>query len=661
MNLGPHVIGTPANLPALMNAARPAVAKYLDPGGPVVMAPITVGRMHGLSEDDGGLLRDPAGLGRLHAAQLNARAALSGIRLWEGLNERNPTTPEMARAVCAYELARVQALNARGLGAVVCNFGVGHPTELADGSIDWAELAPLLGELPPGNYLGVHEYWLPRPGGPLHPDNLYHRSGRVFRCPFDVPILVTECGIDVAGGAGDGWAAHGLTAVEYAAQLGEYARLMGRDPRVKAGCVFTFGHNPPWQAFDIAGQWEAFVEVMRPGSPPSSNGVRVLYEGQVLALDVEEYLRGVVPSELAAEWLRMPNGAVVRTETEALKAQAVAARGYALWRRVHPRGESFDLWADARDQVYNPRKAHPRSDEAIRSTAGVYVVEADGSPSGTQYVSLCGRADCLYCLGAGGYDGRTWPFRACQFGMQRMAEQGAGWREILAHYYTGARFSDGQPAIPRQKPVEVNPMGKTLYKDPHSNAPEVDSAGRLVGNRLDIRRAEDYWGRPIERGARVFRVVSVQFMNEYLAEGLTATRIIVLDPAGREMVARVSHAWPRQKAPAWDGKVFAMAIPGRPAEFAQGEGNYASGKHGPLGPYVYWLDSDGTGAPLVSDVVEGAGLDGNRHVYHIVTFQECAAYTDDVYPAPPGEQPTTPGGCGRLLSALVALLERLAK
>jgi stage II sporulation protein D len=62
-----------------------------------------------------------------------------------------------------------------------------------------------------------------------------------------------------------------------------------------------------------------------------------------VALDT--YLRGVVPVEMPAGW-----------PTEALKAQAVAARSYAV-RRLHPTSGSFDVYDDTRSQVYRGQEA----------------------------------------------------------------------------------------------------------------------------------------------------------------------------------------------------------------------------------------------------------------------------------------------------------------
>ncbi|MBD3315459.1 MAG: hypothetical protein GF344_06700, partial [Chitinivibrionales bacterium] len=65
-------------------------------------------------------------------------------------------------------------------------------------------------------------------------------------------------------------------------------------------------------------------------------------------IEVEEYLRGVVPLEIG----RRP-----REQIEAVKAQAVAARTYTYRRIMERRGRSFDLYATVADQVYGGVRA----------------------------------------------------------------------------------------------------------------------------------------------------------------------------------------------------------------------------------------------------------------------------------------------------------------
>jgi stage II sporulation protein D len=83
-------------------------------------------------------------------------------------------------------------------------------------------------------------------------------------------------------------------------------------------------------------------------------------------LPMEEYLYGVVPRELPP----VPYG-----ELEAQKAQAVAARTYALANLGKRRADGYDLLPTTMDQVYGGYDAeHPVSSLAVDGTAGVVAV-----------------------------------------------------------------------------------------------------------------------------------------------------------------------------------------------------------------------------------------------------------------------------------------------
>jgi len=80
-------------------------------------------------------------------------------------------------------------------------------------------------------------------------------------------------------------------------------------------------------------------------------------------LPMEQYLYGVVPREL---------GPTVYPELEALKAQAVAARTYALSGLGKRASDGYDLLATTSDQVYGGYAAeHPLSTRAVDETAGI--------------------------------------------------------------------------------------------------------------------------------------------------------------------------------------------------------------------------------------------------------------------------------------------------
>jgi stage II sporulation protein D len=97
----------------------------------------------------------------------------------------------------------------------------------------------------------------------------------------------------------------------------------------------------------------------------------------VNVVDLDLYLRGVVPSEMPKSWA-----------LEALKAQAVAARSYAL-SHLHS-GGGFDLYPDTRDQVYLgiPHEA-PSTTAAVNATAG-QVVLYKGKVANTYFFSTSG-------------------------------------------------------------------------------------------------------------------------------------------------------------------------------------------------------------------------------------------------------------------------------
>ncbi len=98
-------------------------------------------------------------------------------------------------------------------------------------------------------------------------------------------------------------------------------------------------------------------------------------------VELESYLRGVVPAELGPE---------VWPELEALKAQAVAARTY-VWKNLGQFGEDgYDLCATPRCQVYKGIPAeHPLSDRAIQGTRG-RILTWKGKPISALYTATCG-------------------------------------------------------------------------------------------------------------------------------------------------------------------------------------------------------------------------------------------------------------------------------
>lgn len=100
-------------------------------------------------------------------------------------------------------------------------------------------------------------------------------------------------------------------------------------------------------------------------------------------LDMESYVRGVVPREMGAN--EFP-------ALEALKAQAVAARTYAVANKGKRASEGFDLVDTPLDQVYGGAGGEqPLTDQATRETAGL-VATFDGKPIQALFTANAGGA-----------------------------------------------------------------------------------------------------------------------------------------------------------------------------------------------------------------------------------------------------------------------------
>jgi len=81
-------------------------------------------------------------------------------------------------------------------------------------------------------------------------------------------------------------------------------------------------------------------------------------------LDIEDYLKGVIASEIPQKW-----------EFEALKAQAVAARTYALYQKRSAGNRSYHMLATVSSQVYNGSSGEASNAvRAVLETRGIVLV-----------------------------------------------------------------------------------------------------------------------------------------------------------------------------------------------------------------------------------------------------------------------------------------------
>jgi len=120
-------------------------------------------------------------------------------------------------------------------------------------------------------------------------------------------------------------------------------------------------------------RFESPVWISGRSGPVEFNGVR--YRGTVVVaarehgllvtnqVDLEDYVKSVVPSEVPATW-----------PFEALKAQAIVSRTYALYQQNERGQEDFDVDATTRSQVYGGlQREDVRATEAVEASRGVVV------------------------------------------------------------------------------------------------------------------------------------------------------------------------------------------------------------------------------------------------------------------------------------------------
>jgi peptidoglycan hydrolase-like amidase len=138
-------------------------------------------------------------------------------------------------------------------------------------------------------------------------------------------------------------------------------------------------------------------------------------------LPLETYVASVVGSEMPSSW-----------SMEALRAQAVAARSYALAHMARPANRHWHLGDNTRWQAYQGLKTSTtRTRQAVSSTAGL-ILSYQGAIVESLYA-----ATREITLEAHGQLGAS----MSQHGAQELAEQGRRYNEILGHYYQGASLA----------------------------------------------------------------------------------------------------------------------------------------------------------------------------------------------------------------------------
>lgn len=261
---------------------RPTVIKIMD-GGPNDYAwvkanlpySLVIARDWALSEQHQDMRRDPVGTGRRHAEEWDAHADRLGFdrakTLILGINEPQVWESGVPEALRQYTIALCDRAAELDLRVGAMQLSVGWPANNGpDTPPDWSPFAGVEDAIRRGNHMLVcHEYWADSGPG----ENWGWWAGRSLKCPWRVPIVIGECGIDMyvkdpsVPHTARGW--HGrMHPTRYAAELAEYVTRMSADMRFVGACVFASDFaNHEWWSFDIEPAYEAILAAPVPQVP----------------------------------------------------------------------------------------------------------------------------------------------------------------------------------------------------------------------------------------------------------------------------------------------------------------------------------------------------------------------------------------------------------
>ena len=165
---------------------------------------------------------------------------------------------------------------------------------------------------------------------------------------------------------------------------------------------------------------------------------------------IEDYVKGVTPAEMPSSW-----------NIEAIKAQAIAVRSYAIANLGKHASQGYDLADTTQDQVYNGILAETKtSNQAVEDTKGL-VLTYDNKIISTMYSASAGGQtksaleawgnDIPYLQSVKSFDDETGVrghgVGMTQYGAKNLADMGYNAYQILAYFYTGAHFARLNPEI----------------------------------------------------------------------------------------------------------------------------------------------------------------------------------------------------------------------
>jgi len=321
---------------------------------------IIVYRDHPLSEQHDDMMRDPEGTGKRHAAEWAEKLArwrhpvpdeqvvVLGInepRVWDDPDPKrfgSPYAQGVYRTV-EYTVAFLDALTKLGIRGGALNLSVGWPANSGkDMPPVWEPYRPVYDSIRKGQHiLFLHEYW-PHQGPEMH---LGWMAGRALKCPWDVPIIIGECGLEERVTSPNvppsrwGWKGW-LTPEQYMDQLWRYHDIMN-DRRIHSLQIFTWDFSQPFGSLDIRDMLDLI--------PENSAWDNAIWDyggtrppGDAVPIPPDPSLAQVLVSRAQEEQ-------VIRFNPNAALQKSIFADGYV------PNSPEFEV--DHRGQVYVAQRA----------------------------------------------------------------------------------------------------------------------------------------------------------------------------------------------------------------------------------------------------------------------------------------------------------------
>ena len=230
-----------------------------------------------LSEQHSDMFAQPEATGQRHAREMYDKIVRLSIPrnqiVVPGINEPHVWTN--VDAVVRYYAAFCDACTALGIKAAALNLSVGWPANKgANTPPDWTPYEPVHAAIRRGgHYLCCHEYTDDKQGiGGMWG----WWTGRTLTCPWNVPILIGEWGVDLyvsnpnVDKMARGWRPY-MNAEAFWDLCVQYNARLSADPRVMGICGFTSDGAREWQSFDfepVYTHWFRWAEQPFVPAPP---------------------------------------------------------------------------------------------------------------------------------------------------------------------------------------------------------------------------------------------------------------------------------------------------------------------------------------------------------------------------------------------------------